>query len=318
MTRARRRTPTRCATLAIVAILLATAAACGSAGSRHTRAPRSQAAPAARTALSVETGSGRFAIPARVRQRIAVARSTAARSALAWLLTRHRSVHTAAATMTFRWGATDIVELLRAVRGYAASTRIEPALSAIHLHLPVIHQVWRNDCESAALSMMLDGKVSQERLQALLPKALPYLPDQNDAGETVWGNPNLGFVGPANGGGYGVYHGPLLALARRFDPGTTNLTGAPIGRIIAALQHARPIVAWIQLGRSYPVTWRTPAGATIHANWAEHAVTLTGWRPGQIMYNNPWTGTTETFTVPQFTAVWHTLGDQAIAGSSRF
>jgi|SRR5579862_7242758 len=309
------RTTIRFVRLTVIAILLGTTA-CGSAGAVHTLAHGSRPA-ATRVSLTVQTDAGRFTIPARVRRRIAAARPSAARSALAWLLTRHRSIRTATLTATLRWDTTDVDKLLLAVRSYATAARVQPALLAVQLRLPVIHQIWRNNCESAALSMMLDGRVSQERLQGLLPKARPYLPEQDDAGETVWGDPNLGFVGPANGGGYGVYHGPLLALARRFDPGTTDLTGAPVSRIIDALQHARPIVAWIQLGSSIPVTWRTPAGATIHANWSEHAVTLTGWRPGEIIYNNPWTGTTETFTITQFTAVWRTLGDQAIAGSSR-
>ena len=178
-----------------------------------------------------------------------------------------------------------------------------------------MHQVYRDGCEAAALSMMLRDRVGQRRLQAMLPIARPVRQDVEN-GAPTWGDPELGFVGNVAGGGYGVYDRPLLALARRFDSGTTNLTGAPLESILAALRHGRPIVAWIALGASDPVTWRAPSGRMVRANWAEHAITLTGYGDGVITYNNPWDGGRERFTLAQFAAVWGDLGDRAIAGSS--
>jgi uncharacterized protein YvpB len=188
---------------------------------------------------------------------------------------------------------------------------------AVHLTLPAIRQGYRDDCEATALSMMLGGRVSQYRLQAVLPISPPLDPEQTAHG-LVWGDPERGFVGRVRGGGYAVYDRPLLALARRFDPHARNLTRHPLAAIVAALQSGHPVVAWIQLGPSVPREWSTPAGRTINANFAEHAVTLTGWRPGWIAYNNPWNGARQTVTLGRFVAWWRTLGDRAIEGSPLF
>ncbi len=163
--------------------------------------------------------------------------------------------------------------------------------------------------------MMLGGRVGQLRLQRELPIARPYRPTRI-SGRTVWGDPERGFVGDVRGGGYGVYDRPLLRLARRYDPGAENLTGTTVAAVVAALRAGRPVVAWVPLGVSAPWTWTSPSGATIDANHAEHAVTLTGWHDGAITYHNPWTGTAGTFTTATFAALWHTLGNRAIAGSS--
>jgi uncharacterized protein YvpB len=188
-------------------------------------------------------------------------------------------------------------------------------LAAVRLRIQPIRQAYRNDCEAAALSMLLGGRVSQYRLQGLFPIAKPYLPVDSGRGE-VWGDPERGFVGPVRGGGYGVYDRPVLAVARRFDPGAVDLTRTSVHRLIAAVKQGRPVEAWIQFGASLPRTWLAPDGRTVHANFAEHTVTLVGWRPGVLVYNNPWEGTTSTFTIPAFASVWHVLGDRAIAGSS--
>jgi uncharacterized protein YvpB len=103
---------------------------------------------------------------------------------------------------------------------------------------------------------------------------------------------------------------------RRYDSGAENLTGAPVAAVIRALRDGRPVVAWIPLGASAPWTWTTPSGAVVHANHAEHAVTLTGWRQGLITYHNPWTGSVGMFTRSTFADLWQTLGDHAIAGTS--
>jgi uncharacterized protein YvpB len=214
-----------------------------------------------------------------------------------------------------RWTGHAVDVLLAAVRSATSVVRVPVGIRATHVTLPAVRQVLRDGCESAALSMMLRERVGQRRLQAMLPIAAP-LQQEGDGASTVWGDPELGFVGNVAGGGYGVYDRPLLALARRFDPGTTNLTGGSLGRILDALRHGRPIVAWIALGASNPVTWHAPSGRLVAANWAEHAITLTGYGAGVITYNNPWDGRRERFTLPQFLVVWHELGDRAIAGTS--
>jgi uncharacterized protein YvpB len=232
-----------------------------------------------------------------------------------WVLRRATIVRGHGWRTHLRWTPSAVATVLRAVRSPATEVHPPVTVRSMRLILPAVHQVYRDGCEAAALSMMLHGRVGQRRLQAMLPIARP-LEQEIQNGSVTWGDPELGFVGNVAGGGYGVYDRPLLALARRFDSGTTDLTGAPLESILDALRHGRPIVAWIALGASDPVTWRAPSGRLVRANWAEHAITLTGYGGGVISYNNPWDGRRERFTLAQFVAVWRDLGDRAIAGST--
>jgi uncharacterized protein YvpB len=159
--------------------------------------------------------------------------------------------------------------------------------------------------------MMLGGLVGQRALQAALPIAAPA----SRAGD-VWGDPELGFVGDVRGGGYGVYERPLLRLARRYDRGASNLTGRSLSQLLAALRDARPIVAWVALGKSAKTTWVTPTGRTVVADFAEHTILLSGIQGQKITYNDPWDGRRKTMTVTEFAPLWTRLGTRAIAGSS--
>jgi len=230
-------------------------------------------------------------------------------------LRRHDRLAAASWTVTLHWSGSDAGRIAGAALRNDHAIRLPNRVSAVALHLPVTRQAWRNDCEATSLSMMLRGRIGQRQLQRELPISRPYRP-RIVAGRMVWGDPEQGFVGDVRAGGYGVYDKPLLTLARRYDPGAENLTGATVAAVVAALRAGRPVVAWVQLGPSAPWEWTSPTGRTIHANHAEHAITLTGWRNGTITYHDPWTGTAATFTTASFRSLWNTLGNRAIAGSS--
>lgn len=297
---------------AAVALL---AAACGGGGATSPTGRSAAPAEPAPHALVVHAGPVALTMTATKRAAIATAPGSRRKLLERWVRRRATVVRGRGWSTHLRWSGSAVAAVLRAVRLPATLVRAPVTVQSTRLILPALHQVYRDGCESAALSMMLHGRVGQRRLQALLPIAQP-LQQEIDNGAATWGDPELGFVGDVAGGGYGVYDRPLLALARRFDSGTTNLTGAPLESVLDALRHGRPIVAWIALGASDPVTWRAPSGRLVRANWAEHAITLTGYGGGVISYNNPWDGGRERFTLAQFAAVWRDLGDRAIAGSS--
>jgi uncharacterized protein YvpB len=298
-------------------LLIMAAAAAGCAG-RSTQNVAASSSPVQQPGpLTIRGGGVSLRISARKREAFAHGDVASARRRARSYLENHVASRGARWTRRVAWSHSAARLLTAAARGGASALSVPAAVAEVELKLPVIRQVSRDGCEAAALAMLLGGRVRQERLQHLLPIARPYLPHEGPDG-TVWGDPELGFVGNVHGGGYGVYDRPLLAVARRFDPGATNLTGTSVARIAAALRAGRPVVAWVQFGPSTPRRWVTPAGRAVDANFAEHAVTLTGWRPGEFAYNNPWAGTRETFTVAGFSRLWHTLGDRAIAGSSLF
>ncbi len=300
--------------LGLAAAVALAGAACGGGGGSSATRPSTPAEPAPH-ALIVRAGAVTLTLSAARRTQIAAAPGARPQLLMRWLRREATVVRGRGWRTHLRWTGHAIDVLIGAVRSATTVVRAPAGIRATHLTLPVVRQVFRDGCESAALSMMLREHVGQRRLQALLPVAAP-LQQQDEGGSAIWGDPELGFVGNVAGGGYGVYDRPLLALARRFDPGTTNLTGGSLGRILDALRHGRPIVAWIALGASNPVTWHAPSGRLVSANWAEHAITLTGYGAGVITYNNPWDGRRERFTLAQFLAVWHELGDRAIAGTS--
>ncbi len=167
------------------------------------------------------------------------------------------------------------------------------------------------------MAMLLDGRIDQVTLQRQLPEARPTVPYERGA-RTVWGDPERGFVGLANGYGYGVYDRPVTHLLRRYQPDARNLTGTGFAGLLVALREGRPVVAWIQLGGSVPRSWTTPRGRVVRANFSEHAVLLTGYDDGTITLNDPWTGERQSLSVDEFLPRWHLLGDRAVAGGSLF
>ena len=203
--------------------------------------------------------------------------------------------------------------LLRSLRSNAATLRLGLPVQSVRIDLPAIRQAYRNNCETAALAIMLGGEVDQRRLQASLPLATPYAP-RTVGGGIVWGDPQKGFVGDVRGGGYGVYEKPLLRLARHYQPSAIDLTRTSVGRVLAALDGGRPVIAWIALGASLPRTWRTPAGRIVAANFAEHTIVLNGRRGRELSYIDPWDGRRKSFTRAQFARLWRELGRRAIAG----
>ena len=261
--------------------------------------------------LSVRASGLSLTLPAATRVRwTSLASGTLLRSAGRWLAT-HSEISTNRLSLTLAWSQAAARALSAAAGSSANIVRLTPRFKSLALHLPRVRQVYRNDCEAAALAMMLSGRVGQRTLQAALPIASPV-------GRTgsVWGDPQLGFVGDVRGGGYGVYERPLLRLARRYDPGASNLTGRPFKQLIAALRTARPIVAWVALGASTRVTWITPNNRTVIADFAEHTILLTGIDGTRLTYNDPWDGRRKTMAVAEFRSLWRRLGDRAIAGSS--
>ena len=302
--------------LGLVAVPLALAVlctACSGDSSMHASSASRPPAPVVHP-LRIATDGLPITMPARFRRRVTAAGPHAPRLVRRFLAAR-AVVRGRRWRMRYVWSDADVARIAQAAGTTVGIVRVPRALAAVSMGIRPIRQAYRNDCEATALSMLLGGRVSQFRLQALFPIAKPYLPVETDGGE-VWGDPERGFVGPVRGGGYGVYERPVLAVARRFDPGVHDLTDMPLRRVVASVKRGRPVEAWIQFGASLPRTWTAPDGTTVNANFAEHTITLVGWRPGVLVYNNPWDGTVSTFTIPEFARVWHVLGDRAIAGSS--
>lgn len=232
-----------------------------------------------------------------------------------------RSVHRGPATIELQ---TDRRRLARevdlAIRGGGGAVEVPQRPTSSTIRVPLVQQKLRDNCEATALSMILAYRgrhVDQLTLQEQVAHAQPLDPTTSPDGSEVWGDPNLGFVGRADGGGpaggYGVYQGPIETLARRHGVDLRNLTGRSPNAVYSALLSGHPVMAWVALAAGPYASWETPAGRTIHINYGEHAVVLTGLEQDYVLVNDPLSGTHLSWTKAQFEEMWAGLGRRALA-----
>ena len=176
-----------------------------------------------------------------------------------------------------------------------------------------------NTCEVTALSMLLaaaGAPRSQAQLMRRLPRDGPADPTVRPDGTWVWGDPERGFVGRAQGGGtaggYGVYVGPILRLARRYVS-AEDLTRRPLSAVIDRLRRGHAVMAWVGLSDGPYRRWVTPAGRRVLGNFGEHAILLLRYRKGVFTYDDPLTGTRKSVSRNDFTTMWRRLGRRAIS-----
>lgn len=204
----------------------------------------------------------------------------------------------------------------RAIAAGGGAVAVPQRPVASTTNLPVLRQVLHNDCEVTALSMLLldrGKRVDQLTLQRQVAHSAPLVPETSTSGEEIWGDPSKGFVGSAAGNGYGVYQRPIADLARRHGVAVRDLTGSAPGRVFRALLAGHPVMAWVALAAGPYQTWRTPGGKTVHANFGEHAVLLTGIDGDSLSVNDPLSGQRLTWTKAQFEQMWTALGSRALA-----
>lgn len=204
-----------------------------------------------------------------------------------------------------------------AVEGGVVTVPERPVASRIDA--PIVRQVFRNNCETAALSMLLaTAGVDQDQrtLQEEIAKAAPLDPEAGPGGETVWGDPDEGFVGRVDGGGpaggFGVLQGPVAELAARWvDP--VDLSGRDPGALYQRLLAGHAVMAWIGLSDGPYETWRSPEGRDVTVNFGEHTVVLTGIEGDRLFVNDPLDGRRKVWTKDEFESMWKLLDRRALS-----
>ena len=149
------------------------------------------------------------------------------------------------------------------------------------LSVPLFEQIYSLSCEAASLEMALAYKgvlKNQDDLIAEIPKALPFKKQQTNDGQFIWGDPSLGFVGDVRGWffnskgtigatGWGADKEPVLAVAQKYRPNSTALTGASIESITREIDANNPVIVWTASLDDMPHktldSYQTPAGKTI-------------------------------------------------------
>ena len=197
-----------------------------------------------------------------------------------------------------------------------------PSPTAGLLTIPLHLQEQRATCEVAALQMALAGVgiSTNERALLALTGVDGRAPVADASGGIArWGDPNAAFVGDPNGNpvdhtGYGVYATPI-ARAAKGSGAVVSAAGPGIApaAVYAAVMTGHPAVAWVtNTYRAEPLaTWRAWDGAAVSYSLREHAVTVIGVTPSQVLLNDPWYGQ-RWHPRSEFEAAYSTFGDMAV------
>ena len=245
------------------------------------------------------------------------------RVALALLLTARLARGTVAAEgrarITYEYDVEATVR--RALRRGAEGGRIQAVREPVssRIRAPLVRQARRNSGEAAALEVLLAStgtRVSQRQLQAAFPRTRPLDP-VGEGPRRVWGDPDLGYVGRADGGDvagrFGIYPEPVAATARRYGRRLEDLSASTAERIYAILLAGRAVMAWIAPSRGPYGTWRSPQNKQIQVNLGVRTIVLTGiTRDGDLRVVNPSRGTLDRWSPQRFEKAWQLLDRRAL------
>lgn len=196
--------------------------------------------------------------------------------------------------------------------------KLPPLPDHIILDVPLFKQMEAprlyNGCEVTSLGMMLKFhgyQVNKNELARKI-KRVPL-----NIGQGLKGNPNEGFVGDMeNGPGLGVYHGPIVDLARQYaGDKVIDLTNKPFSSVLEKVGHGFPV--WVIITTSFaPVnvfqSWKTPQG-TIKITFSQHSVVITGYDKDHIYINDPYGYKNRKLDRENFRKAWEQMGSQAVS-----
>ncbi|MDH8002243.1 C39 family peptidase [Bacillus cereus] len=187
-------------------------------------------------------------------------------------------------------------------------------------NVPFIQQLPELDrgCEVTSLAMMLQyAGITVDKMK--LANEIKKVDFINDG---VRGNPNEGFVGNIytfSESGYGVYHGPLFQLAKKYLPNkAVDLTGKSIEEMYNSVKAGQPVVmitnaTFAPLDEDEFTTWETNSG-DVSITYNEHCVVLIGYDQESVYIRDPLKDSLDV-KVPRekFEQAWVQMGSQAIS-----
>lgn len=198
-----------------------------------------------------------------------------------------------------------------------------PLASSAMLKAPAIrqHPELPSGCEITSLTMMLQYYgVAKNKLELVpeMKRDNTPLKRNKDGSIAYWGNPNLGFVGEVTGSakGFGIYHGALFELQKKYIPTAMDLTNQSFDMLEQQLRDGIPSLVWTTINFQVPdnwVVWDTPIGP-IETTFMEHAVLLVGFDEQNVYVNDPSTGKSNVkIDKAQFLTTWEAMGRQALS-----
>lgn len=187
-------------------------------------------------------------------------------------------------------------------------------------NVPLIQQLPELDrgCEVTSLAMMLQyAGIKVDKMK--LANEIKKVDFMNDG---VRGNPNEGFVGNIytfSESGYGVYHGPLFQLAKKYLPNkVVDLTGKSIEELYKSVKAGKPVVmitnaTFAPLDEDEFTTWETNSG-DVSITYNEHCVVLIGYDKEFVYIRDPLDDSLDVkVSRESFEKAWIQMGSQAIS-----
>ncbi|MGD6961116.1 C39 family peptidase [Fictibacillus phosphorivorans] len=193
------------------------------------------------------------------------------------------------------------------------------------LNAPLIAQMPElpRGCEVTSLAMLLRySGIKADKMTLAKQVKKDSTPYRKVNGKVYFGNPYNGFVGDMytfNKPGYGVYHGPIAELAKKYlgMERVTDLTGKEFDSVLEAINKGTPV--WVvanthfkKLSSSYFQEWYTPTGK-VSITYKEHSVLVTGYDNLYVYFNDPLKKVKNRRVLKtDFKAAWIQMGKQAV------
>ena len=197
-------------------------------------------------------------------------------------------------------------------------------LKEIQIDVPLINQnpELPRGCEVTSLTMIMQhAGINIDKMTLAAEVRKDTTPYQKKDGKTISGNPYDGFVGDMyniKNFGYGVYHGPIVEIAKKYSPNNTmDLTGLEFEDILSILQKGNPI--WVITNFTYNTLddsqfeiWHTPTGI-VKITYRLHSVVLTGFDKDNVYINDPLSSSkNKRVNRENFKKAWEQMGNQAV------
>jgi uncharacterized protein YvpB len=204
---------------------------------------------------------------------------------------------------------------------------VPPRPKARVLAIKIDYQDHALSCEAAALKMALayEGiRIDELTLISYMTDDLRAARFDSQGRLVAWGDPARAYVGNPDGRierytGYGVYSAPVARAADRAGAKVVRSgsslygTGVPPSAVYNSVLDGHPVVVWISNTYHQVPLHRYTAydGAKVWYTLTEHAVTVIGVRPGEVLINDPWFGQAW-HPKAQFESAFRTFGNMAV------
>ena len=145
------------------------------------------------------------------------------------------------------------------------------------INVKFFRQEFPSTCEAAAVRMVLNFYGIQVKENELISK-MPV--DSTERTDEIWGDPELGFVGYVYGKNNRVSYGLHAKPTAKWMSNWKNAESYELADLKALQQlikDKKPVIAWIQKGKSEKVSWKTLQGKKIETYLGEHTVVVIGF-----------------------------------------